>query len=74
MEMAATLPDVHVPNELNNLSALMEEKPEMLAAGSEDIRLAALHAAKYVFDMGASEPVLQCTLTTDTAPTYSATI
>lgn len=46
--------DLVIPDELNNLSILVEKSPERLASGSEDLRLAALQAAKYVFDMGAS--------------------
>ena len=45
--------DLLIPDELNNLSTLVEKSPERLASGSEDFRLAALQAAKYVFDMGA---------------------
>lgn len=44
--------DLVIPDELGNLSTLVEKTPEVLATGGEDVRLAALHAAKYVFDMG----------------------
>lgn len=39
------------PKELSLLSNLVNTQPETLAAGSQDIRLAALQATKYVFDL-----------------------
>ncbi|OBZ79155.1 U3 small nucleolar RNA-associated protein MPP10 [Grifola frondosa] len=43
--------DVQLPSDLENLSLLVEEKPEGFAAGSEDIRIAALQATKWVYDL-----------------------
>ena len=43
---------VELPQELSILSTRIDEKPESFATGNEDIRLAALRAAKYVFDLG----------------------
>jgi U3 small nucleolar RNA-associated protein MPP10 len=44
--------DVVPISELDRLSKLVEAKPESFASGDEDVRIAALAAAKHVFDMG----------------------
>ena len=44
-------PDVPLPSELQNLSNLLEECPETLALGNQELQAAALNAAKYVFDL-----------------------
>lgn len=46
---------IELPPELLELSLRLDEKPESLATGNEDIQLAALKATKYVFDLG--EPI-----------------
>ncbi|KIP11982.1 hypothetical protein PHLGIDRAFT_10298 [Phlebiopsis gigantea 11061_1 CR5-6] len=40
-----------LPQQLSELSTRIDEKPESFATGNEDIRLAALKATKYVFDL-----------------------
>lgn len=45
-------PEVELPDELATLSSRIDEKPESFATGNKDIQLAALQAAKYVFDRG----------------------
>ncbi|KAI0094921.1 U3 small nucleolar ribonucleoprotein complex, subunit Mpp10 [Irpex rosettiformis] len=42
--------EVTLPDELATLSTRIDDKPESLATGNKDIQLAALQAAKYVFD------------------------
>lgn len=44
--------DIQLPLELLNLSTHLEKKPEALATGDEELQIAALKAAKHVFDMG----------------------
>lgn len=44
--------DVVLPPLLQGLTSLLDTKPEGLATGDQDIRLAALQAAKFVFDSG----------------------
>lgn len=44
--------EVELPEELATLSSRIDEKPESFATGNKDIQLAALQAAKYVFDRG----------------------
>ena len=39
------------PTELSKLSAVIDEKPESFASGDDAIREAALHAAKFIFDL-----------------------
>ena len=43
---------IELPSELQELSLSIDEKPDSFAVGNEDIRLAALKATKYVFDLG----------------------
>jgi hypothetical protein len=43
-----------VPVEFNQLATLVHTKPESFATGDDDIRMAALTAAKHAFDTGAS--------------------
>ncbi|KAF8168067.1 U3 small nucleolar ribonucleoprotein complex, subunit Mpp10 [Crassisporium funariophilum] len=43
--------DNSLPVELRTLSILLEESPEGLATGSQDLHAAALNAARYVFDV-----------------------
>ena len=43
---------IQLPPELETLSNLVEETPEKFASGSEEIRAAALSAAKFVYDLG----------------------
>ena len=42
---------ITLPSQLGRLASLIEKKPESFATGDEDIRDAALFAAKYVFDL-----------------------
>ena len=44
--------ELSLPSHLENLSKLISEKPEVLATGSEDLRKAALHATKFIYDLG----------------------
>lgn len=44
--------DVQLPNELLDLSNLIENTPESFASGSKDVQAAALCATKFVFDLG----------------------
>lgn len=44
-------PDVPLPSELQNLSNLLEECPETLASGNQELQTTALNATKYVFDL-----------------------
>lgn len=44
-------PDVPLPPELQNLSNLLEESPETLALGNQELQAAALNATKYAFDL-----------------------
>ena len=44
-------PDVPLPLELQSLSNLLEEYPETLALGNQDIQATALNATKYTFDL-----------------------
>lgn len=50
--MAEPTDDVQLPQEFIKLSTLIEEHPEYFAFGSKDIQVAALDAAKYIFDLG----------------------
>jgi len=45
--------DIQLPDELLNLSNLVERCPEAFASGSTDIQAAAIRATKFVFDLGA---------------------
>lgn len=45
--------DIQLPNELLNLSNVVEKCPEAFATGSKNIQAAALGATKFVFDLGA---------------------
>jgi len=45
--------DIQLPDELLNLSNVVEKCPEAFATGSKDIQAAALGATKFVFDLGA---------------------
>ncbi|CAL1715634.1 unnamed protein product [Somion occarium] len=45
------LDDVPLPVELQSLSIRLEDSPEALATGDKDLQVAALQAAKYVFDL-----------------------
>ena len=47
--------DLQLPNELLNLSNVVEGCPEAFALGSKDIQTAALSATKFIFDLGASQ-------------------
>lgn len=44
--------EIELPAELAALSTRLDERPESLATGNKDIQVAALQAAKYVFDLG----------------------
>ena len=44
-------PDVPLPSELQNLSNLLEECPETLALGNQELQATALNATKYAFDL-----------------------
>lgn len=44
----------NTPAQFKSLSLLVHERPEALATGDEHLRAAALAAAKYAFDLGAS--------------------
>lgn len=44
--------DLSLAPPLAELATLLDTKPEALATGDNDIRLAALQAAKFVFDNG----------------------
>jgi U3 small nucleolar RNA-associated protein MPP10 len=44
-------PDIPLPLELQSLSDLLEECPETLALGSQDLQATALNATKYAFDL-----------------------
>ncbi|KAJ3548405.1 hypothetical protein NM688_g5303 [Phlebia brevispora] len=48
---AESLEDVQLPDQLAKLSACIDASPEVLATGSKDLQVAALQAAKYVFDL-----------------------
>lgn len=43
--------DLALPLELQSLSNLLEEFPETLALGNQDLEAIALNAAKYAFDL-----------------------
>ncbi|KAF7791831.1 hypothetical protein EIP86_002855 [Pleurotus ostreatoroseus] len=43
--------DSPLPEQLLKLSSCIDERPEALATGSKDLQVAALQAAKYVFDL-----------------------
>jgi predicted solute-binding protein len=43
--------DVPLPLELQSLSNLLEEFPETLALGNQELQAAALNATKYAFDL-----------------------
>ncbi|THH15981.1 hypothetical protein EW146_g4585 [Bondarzewia mesenterica] len=43
--------DVQLPPNLQRLSSIVDEKPELFASGSKDIRDAALSATQFVFDL-----------------------
>lgn len=43
--------DVSLPLELQSLSNLLEESPETLASGNQDLQASALNATKYTFDL-----------------------
>lgn len=49
---------IELPAEFQELSLRIDEKPESFVVGNEDIRLAALKATKYVFDLGAYTPYI----------------
>ncbi len=51
-DAATGILDFTLPSQLENLSKLIGEKPEALATGSEDLQNAALHATKFVYDLG----------------------
>ena len=53
--------DVVVPPPLAQLTSLLDAKPEALAIGDEGVRLAALQAAKFVFDHGNVPHLFICT-------------
>ena len=44
-------PDVTLPPELQSLSNLLEEFPESLALGNQELQATALNATKYAFDL-----------------------
>lgn len=44
--------DVVLPDALASLSQRIDNGPEVLALGNKEMQLAALQAAKYVFDLG----------------------
>ena len=44
--------EIQLPLELLDLSTRLEQQPEALATGDEELQIAALKAAKHVFDMG----------------------
>ena len=44
-------PDVPFPPQLLNLSNFLEEYPETLALGNQELQATALNATKYVFDL-----------------------
>lgn len=44
-------PDAPLPPELQNLSNLLEECPETLALGNQELQATALNATKYAFDL-----------------------
>lgn len=50
--MSALQLDEEAPAELGRLGTLIQDKPEGFAIGEEELRAAALTAAKYAFDMG----------------------
>ena len=52
--------DYVLPEQLSNLSAQIDKAPESLALGNKDMQIAALQAAKYVFDLGMSMHSLRC--------------
>lgn len=45
--------DTELPNELYELSSLIEQSPESFVSGSKAIQTASLKATKFVFDLGA---------------------
>ncbi|PCH33610.1 Mpp10 protein [Wolfiporia cocos MD-104 SS10] len=49
--MAATAEDIELPEELEKLAILVNEKPESFATGSSEIQDAALTATKFVYDL-----------------------
>ena len=51
---ATVFENLPLPSQLENLSKLIGEKPEALATGSEGLRKAALHATKFIYDLGMS--------------------
>lgn len=44
-------PDVPLPLELQSLSNFLEEYPESLALGNQELQTTALNATKYAFDL-----------------------
>lgn len=47
--------DVELPEQLQALATLVDEKPESLASNDKTLADTALAAAKYLFDLGAPE-------------------
>ena len=50
--------EIVLPEQLATLSLRLDDKPESFAFGNKDIQVAALQAAKYVFDLGTSKSSL----------------
>jgi hypothetical protein len=50
--------DLQLPDQLLNLSKVVEKYPEAFASGSSQIQSAALSATKFIFDLGESSKVL----------------
>ncbi|KAI1797849.1 Mpp10 protein [Ganoderma leucocontextum] len=50
-DTATEIEELVLPSQLENLSKLIGEKPEVLATGSKDLRKAALHATKFIYDL-----------------------
>lgn len=45
-----TAEEISLPEPLATLSNLLDDRPESFATGNDGIKLAALHATKYMFD------------------------
>ena len=52
MAAATESQTITLPSEISQLSGLIDQKVETLAAGDEEIQKSALNAAKYLFDLG----------------------
>ncbi|KAI0801298.1 U3 small nucleolar ribonucleoprotein complex, subunit Mpp10 [Fomes fomentarius] len=67
--------ELSLPEQFETLVKLIEEKPEALATGNEDLRKAALDATKYVYDLALRTEKDACSrvndLLTSISPSYA---